>query len=323
MITITMNGTNLARIDANLLVALDVLLRERNVTRAGRRLAVSQSAMSHKLRHLRALFRDPLLVTRPGRPMALTPLAEALAAPLREHLGGLEDLVQLRAEFDPATSRRRFVLCGPDAVELALVPALMMRLRDEAPGVQIELQPWSPRRWASLETEPIDLLFAMRPEPGQGHLGWQPLLREGMVCLVRREHPALHRGRIAKAAFLRLHHVLVATGDPRPAAVDVALAEAGHTRHVALRLSGFAAAVHALVRSDLVLTASESLAAWATTELPLRAAPHPLPLPRLEVGVAWHQRLEADPGHRWLRSIIDRMTAARFPALHAGAGRGK
>lgn len=313
-----MNMVNLGRIDANLLVALDVLLRERNVTRAGRRLAVSQSAMSHKLRHLRALFRDPLLVTRPGGPMLLTPLGEALVAPLRACLAELESLVQLRAEFDPASSRRRFVLCGPDSVELALVPALMMRLRDEAPGVQIDLQPWTPRRWASLETEPIDLLFAARPETMPSHASWQPLLREGMVCLLRRDHPELRRGRIGRAAFIRLHHVLVATGDPRPAAVDVALAEVGHARHVALRLTGFAAAVHALVHSDLVLTASESLAAWATAELPLRAAPHPMTLPKLEVGIAWNQRLEADPGHRWLRRVIDGMTAERFGSLHVG-----
>ncbi|MEZ4251049.1 MAG: LysR family transcriptional regulator [Polyangiales bacterium] len=129
---------HLASLDLNLLVALDALLQEGSVTRAARRLGLSQPATSHALARLRELFGDPLLV-RVGRGLAPTPRAEALRAPLERVLADVRRLLRERPAFDPATSRRRFVLLCPDLLA-PLLPELLTVLEHDAPGVDLAVE---------------------------------------------------------------------------------------------------------------------------------------------------------------------------------------
>src|SRR5262245_5131078 len=146
--------------DLHLLLALDTLLRERHVTRAAKRLGVTQSAVSQQLGRLREFFGDRLLA--PGRPlMALTPRAQALADPLAAALAGLRAALQVGAPFEPATSERRFVLLGDDQVEALALPLLVPMLQVTAPRV-------------SLQCERIDADFANRLERGAGDLAFVP-----------------------------------------------------------------------------------------------------------------------------------------------------
>src|SRR5919198_2534586 len=118
---------NLKSADLNLLVALDALLTERNVTRAAERLSLGQPATSAALRRLRRLFDDQLLVRR-GRVMELTPLARTLVTPVREILQGIDGLLSIRPEFDPECDERSFSVMASDYVALILLRPLLARL---------------------------------------------------------------------------------------------------------------------------------------------------------------------------------------------------
>ncbi|HJK89572.1 MAG TPA: LysR family transcriptional regulator, partial [Polyangiaceae bacterium LLY-WYZ-15_(1-7)] len=126
-----MDHALLARTNLNLLLTLDALLEERSVTRAAARLGVTQSAVSHALRQLREQLGDRLFVRARGA-MAPTPRALALAGPLRQGLRALQQALEDAPEFDPARSRRRFVLATTDLVAATVSPALVARLREEA-----------------------------------------------------------------------------------------------------------------------------------------------------------------------------------------------
>src|SRR5437016_10379641 len=137
---IHIHAMNLASLDLNLLAALDALVCEAHVGRAATKVGLSQPAMSHALARLRALMADPLLV-RIGARMELTPRAQALRAPLAQALDSVR-AVFVRENFDPATSRRRFVLMMPDLVTDLVMPPLLERIGPEAPGVRLDGTPF-------------------------------------------------------------------------------------------------------------------------------------------------------------------------------------
>jgi LysR family transcriptional regulator, mexEF-oprN operon transcriptional activator len=128
---------NLAKLDLNLLVALDALITERSVTRAATRLSIGQSAMSHNLARLRAVFGDDLF-TRTADGMRPTPRAMALADPLRMVLAQIQGSLLGRQTFDPATSERTFRIGLSDSLEVALVPKLMAHFRQRAPQCRLQ-----------------------------------------------------------------------------------------------------------------------------------------------------------------------------------------
>src|SRR5688572_4982858 len=141
---------NLASVDLNLLVALDAILAERHLTRAGERLGLTQPTMSHTLSRLRRLFDDDLLM-RIGRDYELTPLAQELREPLRDILKNIEQTIERRPNFDPKTDERLFTVGASDyATYLVFQPALA-RIENEAPGVRIQLLPLHEAGQASLE----------------------------------------------------------------------------------------------------------------------------------------------------------------------------
>lgn len=306
--------TELHRIDANLLVALDVLCRERNVTRAARRTGVTQSAMSHTLRRLRALLGDPLLVRGRGG-MQLTPRAEALAVPLR---AGLHELARALAEpepFDPATSRRCVRLSSPDLFDILVLPVLLTDLREHAPGVDVAVVPRPPRLHEALETGEVDLAIEPRllddqpfsdDEPG-AQLRQRTLFRDSMRCFVRAGHPLAGRRRLSVRAFARLDHVLVSPTGSGPGLIDRALEPHGLRRRIALRVPQFSTAIAALAGSDLVLTAPRSLAGSPLAGGLVDFAV-PLALPEHAITMVWHPRFGEDPGHRWFRERMREVT---------------
>jgi len=330
----TASPERLSAVDLNLLVAFDALARERNVTRAAHRVGVTQSAMSHALRRLRDLFDDPLLVRGQGG-MALTPRAEALVVPLRSGLVTLGRALAQPAGFDPATAARTFTLATVDLFDVLVIPALLARVRAEAPSVDLAVTPTGDRRLADqLETGEVDAAIMPRvdaDEParagdsddgGPGLLR-RRLFRDGFTCLLRADHPALAgaRGRrataLSLAAYAGLSHVLVSPTGAGPGLVDRALARHGLARRIALRIPHFWSALAIIARSDLVLTAPTALARFVAGDRAIAAVPPPLRLPAHDVHLVWHARFTSDPGHRWLRERV----AAVARDLDDGEGR--
>ena len=148
-----------SRLDLNLLAALDVLLRERNVTRAAKRLGITQSAMSHKLKRLREELDDPLFVTAPGG-LVPTARAESLEEPLRRALQDVAAAVRASAPFDPSTAEREVRVACVDAIELTLLPDILARLARDAPKVRLSIRRRGPRSMDELASGELDLIVA-------------------------------------------------------------------------------------------------------------------------------------------------------------------
>jgi DNA-binding transcriptional LysR family regulator len=296
--------------DLPLLAALDALLSERHVTRAARRLGITQSSMSHHLARLRQRFGDALLV-RSGRAMTLTPRAEAMAAPLREALGAVRRAVADADPFDPATTTRTFSLATPDLLAPAL-PDLLAAMNAASPnaGLHALAQPLDAP--AALASGACELLLgaALTSAPGvlQKRLGaihW--------CVLARRGHPVLP-GRLTAAAWGRYPHVMVRSGNGSPNRVARALEEAGVKRRVGVAVPSFLAAPWVVARTDMLFTAPRELVGEVARALDLVMLDPPVALPTIAVAAMWHERMDGDAGHRWLRGVVVKTLKARLAA---------
>jgi DNA-binding transcriptional LysR family regulator len=323
-------GAPFESIDLNLLVALDALLAEENVTEAARRCHVTQSAMSHSLAKLRALLGDELLVRTPAG-MSPTPRARALAQPLARALAELRSVVASGSAFEPATARRVFTIGTSDYGSSVLIPALMQRLGKEAPLVELVVRPLPAAFASALEEERIDLALSPYPEP-RATLVAQKLFDERFVCVLRGDHPVL-RGAPRKLdleTFASLSHVQIAPRGARGGAVDDWLARAGKTRHVALRIVDFLVAPLVVAESDLVLTVPERIARVFARSHGLRVLEPPAspkgpgsvrPFPSFSMWQIWHQRRRQEPAHEWLRGMLS--DVARPSARNVGRNVGR
>lgn len=298
--------------DLDLLRALDIFLVERHVTRAARRLGVSQGAASQKLARLRERFDDPLLV--PGRPLLLlTPRAQALAEPLARALAELRNAIRAGAPFVAAESQRRFVLLGNDLSELLAFPPLLAAITAEAPGV-------------SLVSERADVDFARRLEDGTADLAFLPdflvpgslqkraLPAAPFVVVVRADHPLVRPPARAPAkkqrplsleAYLELDHLLVAPRGMPGSLVDSALEKLGRRRRVVARLQHFSSAPALVAQSELAVTCPATVLHATARWFPLAALKCPVDLGLDRTSAVWHPRSQDDPGHRWLRGKLD------------------
>jgi DNA-binding transcriptional LysR family regulator len=293
---------NLSRLDLNLLVAFDALLTERSVTRAAARIGLGQSAMSHNLGRLRALFGDELL-TRGADGMRPTPRALALIDPVRVTLAQIQAAVLQREAFNPATAERTFRVGLADSIEVAIVPGLMARLRREAPGVALRLRPLNQLTVLDdLDSGALDLGIGVFGH-GQVHHKRRPLYTDSFLCLF---NPALlgFQRPISLENYLSVPHVLTSLGDDAHGAVDEALAKLKLKRTVALVTPGFLAVPFVVARAPLMTTMPLRLARYFAEAFQLATSPAPVELPSLAVSLLWHASFDHDPGHIWLRQTI-------------------
>lgn len=288
-------------IEPSLLLALDVILETRNLTTAARRLGVTPSAVSHKLRVLREQLSDPLLV-RGARGMVPTPRADALAAPLRRALAELERAIAPAQPFEPATARRRFVLSMSDYGEAVAMPDVMAHLARIAPGIDIEIVPPAPDLGERLERGTLDAVIAPLGPNMPAAAVRRPFVTEGFAVALRADHPARLRWNLT--TYLGLGHILIVPRGARGSIVDDVLGKRGHTRRTVLRMPSFASAPSIVAGTDLCLTAPSGLLASAHRRLPLVVLAPPFVIPAVTTYLHWHERVDADPGHRWFRELI-------------------
>jgi DNA-binding transcriptional LysR family regulator len=299
----------LARVDLNLLTVFRALDETRHVTRAARLLGLSQPALSHGLRRLRDAFGDPMFVRTP-RGMALTPLAESLAVPIREALALLESEVLERGPFRPAVLSRTFRIRTTDYLEALVMPDLLAALGAEAPRVRVAALPVGtalPK--AELESGACDLAVAGFFDDIPAGFQREALFDDTFACAVRKSHPRIRSREVTLEAFRAERHVLVAPGGELTGAVDRALARQKNRREVAVGTSAFLVAAWICARTTLVVTAPSRLLAHLAGPLGLRTFDPPLSMPAIHVVQVWHARSEADPAHRWFRDLVRRITA--------------
>ncbi len=291
---------NLNSLDLNLLVALDALLREGNVSRAAMRIGLSQPAASHALQRLRDLIGDPLLV-RNGARMELTPRALGLRAPLAQTLDQVRGLF-LPDAFDAASSDRQFRLMMPDlAVEL-LMPRLMEKIIPAAPHVRIEVTPWrGPADFQAEFARTVDIVIAI----GDAFKGFhrQLLYRDSDALAVRRGHP-VGRKLSRRETFLKARHVAVIKGGASEDLIDMWLRPKGIERKIALVVPGYIEALHVTARTDLVAFVPRRLIAALAKQLSLATIEPPLDPGIDELFMFYPTRAQMDPASIWLRRLM-------------------
>ena len=299
--------TGYAGIDLHDLEVLEVLLRERSLTRAAKVLEVTQPALSKTLGRLRRYFSDPLLV-RAGLRMEPTAKALELASPIG---GILERVRALRSEhvaFDPATSSRTFNFCVVDAGVIKLLPPLVNHLLATAPRVRVrtvaldaqQLEPW-------LASGNID--FAMGSFPALTKAVRRQLLwTEGYVSVVRHGPPRLGR-RPSAAAFAAEKHVLVSTVGTGHAhqLAERAIEAAVPAENIMCRVPMFLAAAIIAKHTDAVATLPFSIATVLAEDLNLTIVKPQIKLPRIEIFQYWHDRFHREPGNQWIRAVFTRL----------------
>jgi len=291
-------------IDTNLVVALHALLAERNVTRAGKQVGLTQSSMSHALSRLRAHFDDPLLVPA-GRELVLTERAKELVGPVTDAVHRLERVFGDVERFDPKKTRRTFRIAATDNLELYVLPRLAEIIQKTAPQVDIRVSAL-PENWVkSLQQGDFDLKLGRNNEKAPG-LESQDLAREHFGCVVRAGHAA--RSKPTLREYVGLEHLMVApTASPATeptGVVDAALAKQGVRRHVRMTVPHFLVAPFVVQSSDLALTAPARLLEPFEKTLRLRRLELPVTLPRYTLSQIWPARSTDDAGHQWLRKTI-------------------
>ncbi|WP_394829232.1 LysR family transcriptional regulator [Pendulispora albinea] len=298
-----MSNFDVRAMNLNLLPALEALLVEGSVGAAARRLHVSQSAMSHSLAKLRAVFGDPLLVPE-GRGLVPTPRAVQLLARVPRALDGLAQAVTEPEPFDPKSAQRTFRLATVDYFELTMLPHVLSYLAANAPGIGLEIERVTPKAVASLASGDIDLALLGASFPGApAGLRKMTLYRDPFAVIARSDHPAIGR-KLDLATYVALGHVLVSIEGRRDGVVDRALAKLGKTRRVVLRVPHFVSAPLAVLSSDCICTIARSVAHRARELFGLRVMAPPLALEAAEVVALWPRRHDGDPARRWFRKLF-------------------
>ena len=290
----------LRRIDLNLLVTLDALLVEHNVTRAAERLHLSQPTVSVQLARLREVFGDPLLLPGP-RDMRPTARADELREPLRQALASLEQAVAPSCPFDPAKASQTWRVAAADYAESTILLPTLAGLRLAAPGTRLAILGLSPPTLArQTEQGDIDLAFHISEEAPPG-LRRRSMFTEHYVLAGRAGHPLLKR-RPTLAQFCKLEHAMVSSvGGGFHGATDAVLAELGMARNVALSVPHFLFLGAVLVSTDFVAMVPSRL---VRSNPALQVVDPPIEVPGFEMLMLWHERVHRDPAHQWLREHI-------------------
>jgi DNA-binding transcriptional LysR family regulator len=303
-----MHVPHMAGLDLNLALVLHALLAERSVSRAAKRLGLSQSATSHALARLRACLDDPLFLRVP-QGIVPTARAEALAAPLAAGLALLEQSLLTPTRFDPRTTSRRFRIAASDYVEFLLLPRFLGTLASEAPQIEVWVRPFSDDALGALQRGDLDLVLGvLGPQAGGHPFEHLQMLSERLVCVVRQGHP-LSRGRLTLARYAAARHILIAPRGRPGGPIDDALAARGLERKITVAVPHFLGAPHIVAETELVLTVAERIATSFASVLPLRILELPFELPSIHGSMLWHERNAADPAHTWFRQRLAEMAA--------------
>lgn len=288
--------------DLNLMRAFVALYGERNVTRAAALMNISQPAMSGLLAKLRELFNDPLFV-RDKRGIQPTEKSDQLFPQLQQALLALDNLVQAQTGFNPATANRKFELSVNDYFEFIVLPNLMQRLRQIAPGIQLITSPFSQTLSESgILNGQADIAFGRIVTPPD-NIVVRPALEDGLQCLVALDHPCGKR-RMQQKDYERYPHVQVRPHNNLRTGVFQQLGEKGLSRQIACTVSHFLAVPSLLIDSECIATLPTRVCQLLTKYYPVRQVAPPVALAPFPFHLAWHARHQKDAAHKWLRDII-------------------
>lgn len=291
----------LRSVDLNLLVAFDALMTERNVTRAGARIGLTQSAMSGALARLRDVFDDRLFERAPGG-VAPTTCAEELIEPVRRGLAELQGALRTPRSFDAQTAQRDFRVAMDDFAALVLLPSALESVRATAPGVRLQLTRLSTHDAREAFADGAELALGLFKDVSP-RFHRSTLFEEPYVVMMRAQHP-LARGRLTLRRFANAEHLLVSPKGKRTGALDAPLARAGLQRTVAMVVPDWTIAALVIQSTDLILSGPVRIGSILSRVHGLKTRPLPSSAQRpSRIELVWPSRLHSDAGHRWLRGL--------------------
>ena len=302
------------RYDLNLLPVFLALMEERNVTRAAARLGITQPALSNALVRLRDMLQDPLFI-RERYGMQPTQKAESLAPGIAAAVASLDELILGQQGFDPAKAERLFTIAPNSYVEFVLVPAIVARLRERAPGIRLRLTPYGTdlAETGAISGETAMVLGRIVDPPD--NLVVQHLMDDGLAFVVRADHPQVNK-RLSRKQYEQLKHVNVLPAGRLRAGLFQALERQGLRRDVAVSVTHFLAIPEMLTVTDYCTTLPMQICRHLAGDTRLKVLPAPVDLGTFPTEMAWHVRYRHDPAHQWLRALVGEVageiaTAAR------------
>jgi DNA-binding transcriptional LysR family regulator len=295
-------------LDAGLLKTVEALLRAGQFPRVANLVAASEPLADFALRRMREIVGDQLLV-RTAAGLELTRRARRLAAPFRDLLERIGEVLSGRDVFDPAFCEETFHVAASDYASFVLGPGLVARLAESAPRASILLSPLDVTAMRRpLETGALDLSLGPAPRGGAGRLKSEHLLAERFACIARKSHPRIGKRLTAKDYAGEGHAVVRAPAGA--ARTDPALADTGRTRRAAVTVTHFLLVPEIVAASDLIATLPERVAERFAERYPLVVHRSPVRPAGFSLAMSWHARTDPDPARAWLRQLVSDVAAA-------------
>ncbi len=296
---------NLKDIDLNLLVILDAIYQEKNLTHAGKKLHLTQSGMSHALNRLRAIFDDQLFI-RQGNLMYPTKLADYLATEIQPVLRTLKNTLAGKGQFDPEKSDAVFRLGANDYVVYILLPKLIARLKQVAPNVSIQVVHLNyEQRQIAFERDGVDHIIGSPTQLGS-NVFQQKLFRDKEVCIVRHGHPGIG-DTLSLEQYIKAEFVHLSLAEYEQDAIDILLNEKGLKRNIRIRVEHELLLPKLVSETDYIANISERLALEYAKYYPIQALPIPIEETEFFVCHYWHTRTQNHPAHKWFRQLLKQL----------------
>jgi DNA-binding transcriptional LysR family regulator len=297
---------HLSRTDLNLFVVLDAIYSQGSITRASQVLNLSQPALSHALARLRTMFDDPLFV-RQGAAMVPTPFTRGIITQVRQGLQLFEASLQTDQSFHPAQTQRRFHLGLRDVFEATILPPLVQKISEQAPGITIASVRVDRREIeTALSSGDLDMVLEV-PIPLSNQIRQQRVSRDRLIVLSRKGHPQMPKKKnqvLDLDIYLQQAHVLVSSRRQGVGLEDFELNREGLRRQISLRCQHYFAACRVVSETDLLLTMPEQYANIANAQFMNRIDPFPLATQPIDAHLYWHSSADNDPANSWLREQL-------------------
>ena len=294
--------SNISELELNQLRLLQLIFETKNLTRAGERAGLTQSAVSHALKKMRHSFNDALVI-RQGNTLVLTPRAETLEVQLTRWLNDFELNILNHEHFDPLSSKRVFYIATSDLVEQVLAPKLAAALRDTAPEIQIIYRKLDKRGFANqIESNEVDFVISVADSTHPA-LMVKTLYKDDFISAARTHHP-IFKGKLNAKTFCAYPHILAGTGRENRGMVDIELEKLGLVRHIKIKVANFSSAPYALESSDCIFTAPRKFISSVKDKFDIESFETPVSLASYAMKMYWNIKNKDDEANRWMREQI-------------------
>jgi DNA-binding transcriptional LysR family regulator len=297
--------TQVRNADLNLLVYFTVLAEERSLTRAAKRLFLTQPSMTRALQKLRDLFADDLLI-RTSTEYGLTPKGEALLREVSQFLPRLDRLIS-GSNFDPYRESAHFRVAATDNASALYGPTLA-KLFASWNRVSFSFRPWTDEAHDDLERGRIDLLLNAEDGSLSPHLEHEILFHDRFVCVVSKDSP--FKNRMTLKAYLAAHHIGVSVLGGRQTIPERLLTQLGVKRHCVISVPYFTVALRMVADTPLVLSVPRRLAESTIDRQQVKILNPPSEFQGFRYLMAWHPRHDSDAQNQWLRQLFRDATSS-------------